>query len=90
MGMSVALTVQNKRTLKRLLSTGRWGNESEILRYGLHLVEQEVQAKAHDQLPAPIPNKVMARIYREETPEEKAIEAKLSKASSRLTPEDDE
>src|SRR5439155_10222330 len=40
--MAVSLTPQNKRTLKRLLKTGRWNNESEVIRYGLHLVNKEV------------------------------------------------
>jgi Arc/MetJ-type ribon-helix-helix transcriptional regulator len=46
--MAVSLTPQNKRTLKRLLKTGRWNNESEIMRYGLHLVAQEVE---HQRVP---------------------------------------
>ena len=37
--MATTLTPQNKQTLKRLLKTGRWNNESEIMRYGLHLVD---------------------------------------------------
>ena len=40
--MAVSLTPQNKQTLKRLLKTGRWNNESEVIRYGLHLVNKEV------------------------------------------------
>ena len=36
--MATTLTTQNKQSLKRLLKTGRWNNESEIMRYGLHLV----------------------------------------------------
>ena len=40
--MATTLTTQNKQTLKRLLKTGRWNNESEIMRYGLHLVAMEV------------------------------------------------
>ena len=41
--MATTLTTQNKETLKRLLKTGRWNNESEIMRYGLHLVAKEVE-----------------------------------------------
>ena len=41
--MATTLTTQNKQTLKRLLKTGRWNNESEIMRYGLHLVAKEVE-----------------------------------------------
>jgi Arc/MetJ-type ribon-helix-helix transcriptional regulator len=35
------LTQANKQTIKRLLKTGRWSNVSEIVRYGVHLVDQE-------------------------------------------------
>ena len=53
--MATTLTTQNKQTLKRLLKTGRWNNESEIMRYGLHLVDEEVQSKhAVDLSPIPI------------------------------------
>lgn len=37
------LTKENKQTLKALLSSGRWNNESEVLRYGLHLVTLEAE-----------------------------------------------
>lgn len=81
---SIALTPTNKQTLKRLLKTGRWGNESEIVRYGIHLVEMEVQAKQKELWPKPISDAVMRRIYRGETKKEKAVEEAFAKHSRKL------
>src|SRR5438876_9297633 len=79
--MAVSLTRQNKQTLKQLLKTGRWNNESEVLRYGLYLVTEEVRAKQREQL-RPIPEGELARMYeRAETKQDRAIERKLGKAS---------
>jgi Arc/MetJ-type ribon-helix-helix transcriptional regulator len=61
--MNASLTTENKRLLKALLQLGRWGNESEIIRYGLHLVAREVQAEQERSL-APIPPGVLARAYK--------------------------
>ena len=52
--MATTLTTQNKQTLKRLLKTGRWNNESEIMRYGLHLVALEVDRTANPSLQPPL------------------------------------
>ena len=82
--MSVSLTPQDEQTLKRLLRRGPWGNESEIIRYGLHLVEKEIESS---QWPELIPDEVMARIYREESQEERTIENTLTRASQRIKPE---
>ncbi len=43
--VSEALTKENKKLVGVLLATGRWGNKSEIVRYGLHLVKREVEAE---------------------------------------------
>ncbi len=51
--MATTLTEQNKKTLKRLLKTGRWNNESEIMRYGLHLVATEVERQQNPYLQRP-------------------------------------
>ncbi len=37
------LTDSQKRLIQELLKVGRWNNESEIVRYGLHLVAKEVE-----------------------------------------------
>ena len=51
--MATTLTTQNKQTLKKLLKTGRWNNESEIMRYGLHLVAMEVERQQNPCLQRP-------------------------------------
>ena len=51
--MATTLTEQNKKTLKRLLKTGRWNNESEIMRYGLHLVAKEVEWESNPYVQRP-------------------------------------
>ena len=48
--MSTSLTTGNKQLLRSLLKVGRWGNQSEIIRYGLHLVKREVEAEARGRL----------------------------------------
>src|SRR5438045_472903 len=75
-----ALTTENKRQIKRLLKTGRWNNQSEILRYGLHLVLKEVGATQQD-WPEPISPKAMDRSYATESAEEKALDKAACKAS---------
>lgn len=75
--MSVSLTSANKQTLKTLLATGRWHNESEILRYGLHLVMQEARRTDY----APIPKEELAQALAAMTPEEKREEARWAQSS---------
>ena len=87
--MSLALTIQNKRLLKRLLKTGRWGNESEIVRYGIHLVEREVISQARERWPQPLSDKTLDQIYRHESAEERAIERRLGQASPAIDPKDE-
>jgi len=83
--MAVSLTPQNKQTLKRLLKTGRWNNESEILRYGLRLVEKELTQEAREDLSA-IPAEQLARALRQLTPRERAEERRMARASLRHRP----
>ena len=87
--MSVSLTAQNKRTIKTLLATGRWANESEIFRYGLHLVEKEVRRSDL----APMPKEKLARALAQRTAEERAEDQVWDEASvraSRIALEDEE
>ena len=78
--MPLTLTRENKQTLKELLETGRWQSESEVICYGLHLVKEQVKSIQRDEL-KPIPEGVLAEIYKRETKEERAVERKLAKAS---------
>ncbi len=79
--MSIALTSANKRLLKALLRVGRWGNESEIVRYGLHLVAREVENEQRRSL-APVPRGVLAQAYRKLSADELEQDRVLARASA--------
>ena len=83
--MAVSLTTHNKQTLRRLLRTGRWNNESEILRYGLHLVVEEFESKTS--LPEPLSEKELSAWYRRQPKKEQRLEKKLAKGSAAVKPE---
>ena len=80
-----ALTNENKRQIKRLLASGRWNNESEILRYGLHLVVEEFESKTS--LPEPLSEKELSAWYRRQPKKEQRLEKKLAKGSASVKPE---
>ena len=61
--MSASVTSSQKRLVKQLLKIGRWNNESEIIRYGLHLVAKEVQREQQRNL-EPYPPGFLAKAYR--------------------------
>jgi Arc/MetJ-type ribon-helix-helix transcriptional regulator len=61
--MSASVTSSQKRLVKHLLKIGRWNNESEIIRYGLHLVAKEVERDQERNLD-PYPPGVLAKAYR--------------------------
>ena len=61
--MSASVTSSQKRLVKQLLKIGRWNNESEIIRYGLHLVAKEVEREQERNL-APYPPGPLAKAYR--------------------------
>ena len=75
------MTTANKKLLKALLRVGRWGNESEIVRYGLHLVAREVELEQQRSL-APISAGLLAKAYRTLSPDEREQDRALSRASA--------
>jgi Arc/MetJ-type ribon-helix-helix transcriptional regulator len=77
--MAATVAQPQKELLRELLKAGRWTNESEIVRYGIELVRREVE---REQL-APLPDKVLAKCYREMSAEELAEDRKLGAASAR-------
>jgi Arc/MetJ-type ribon-helix-helix transcriptional regulator len=83
--MSHSLTVSQKRLVKDLLRIGRWNNESEIIRYGLHLVAKEVQAEQTLSL-APYGRGVLARAYKKISPEEREAETAMAQRSAKPAP----
>ena len=79
--MSLSLTEQNKKLIKALLRVGRWGNESEIVRYGLHLVAREVEAEQRRAL-APVSAGMLSAAYRQLGADDFKEERALAKASA--------
>lgn len=75
------LTEPQKKLIQELLKVGRWNNESEILRYGLHLVAREVEGEQERSL-EPYPPGVLARAYRRLTPRERKEERAMERAST--------
>ena len=83
--MAHTLTEPQKRLVQELLKVGRWNNESEILRYGLHLVAKEVRADEARNL-EPISKDALARAYRKMSRHDCKEERKMAEASARPQP----
>ncbi len=77
--MAATVAQPQKELLRELLKAGRWTNESEIVRYGIELVRREVE---REQL-APLPDKVLARCYRQMSVDEISEDHQLGAASAR-------
>ena len=86
--MNASLTQQNKRLVKDLLRIGRWANESEIVRYGLHLVAREVEREQKESL-APYSPGLLARAYRRMSAAERKEDRALAARSARPPPEEE-
>ncbi len=87
--MSEALTKENKKLVSELLETGRWGNKSEIIRYGLHLVKKEVETEQANSL-RPYTADELRAAARQMTAAERAEDRAAGRASSRHYPKGDE
>ena len=85
--MSHALAADNKKIIRRLLRTGRWNNEMEIIRYGITLVDREVRRDGVCDLPEPLEAGTLAKCYRRQTATERREEQALLRASVRIKPE---
>ena len=79
--MAHTLTSPQKRLIQELLKVGRWNNESEIVRYGLHLVAKEVETD-HERSLEPYSAGVLARAYRRITPREQKEQRAMEQASA--------
>jgi Arc/MetJ-type ribon-helix-helix transcriptional regulator len=75
------LTEPQKKLIQELLKVGRWNNESEIIRYGLHLVAVEVESEQARSF-EPYSAGVLARAYRRLTPRQRKEEQAMERASS--------
>ncbi len=74
---SSAITTPQGKRLRQLLTTGRWNNKSEVVRYGLEPAWREVQ----QQDLAPIPDLVLAQCYARTESEECEADRAMSEAS---------
>src|SRR5436190_22994855 len=79
--MAHTITKPQKRLIQELLKVGRWNNESEIVRYGLHLVAREVETEQERSL-EPFSAGVLARAYRRVTPRERQEHRAMERASA--------
>ena len=80
--MAHALTSPQKRLINELLKVGRWNNESEIVRYGLHLVAREVETDQERSL-EPYGAGLLARAYRRVAPRERKEQRAMERAPAR-------
>jgi Arc/MetJ-type ribon-helix-helix transcriptional regulator len=79
--VSASVTSSQKRLVKQLLKIGRWNNESEIIRYGLHLVAKEVERDERRNLD-PYPPGLLAKAYRKLGKAESAEDRAMANASA--------
>jgi Arc/MetJ-type ribon-helix-helix transcriptional regulator len=64
--MAATVAMPQKKLLRKLMKSGRWNSESEIVRYGIDLVRREVE---REQL-SPYPEHVLTEAYDKLTREE--------------------
>ncbi|MBM3838558.1 MAG: hypothetical protein FJ398_11450 [Verrucomicrobia bacterium] len=79
--MAHTITNPQKKLIQELLKVGRWNNESEIIRYGLHLVAKEVETEQTRSL-EPYAAGVLARAYRRLTLRERQEHQTMERASA--------
>jgi Arc/MetJ-type ribon-helix-helix transcriptional regulator len=83
-GMGHALTEAQKALIRDLLEVGRWNNESEIIRYGLHLVAKEVETDASRGFELkPYRSGVLARAYKKLSKADRQDESAMERASAK-------
>ena len=80
--MAATVAMPQKKLLRRLLKSGRWNSESEIVRYGIELVRREVE---RDQL-LPYSEKDLAQAYRKLSKQDWEDDEQLGRASARPAP----
>jgi Arc/MetJ-type ribon-helix-helix transcriptional regulator len=80
--MAHTRTNPQKKLIQKLLKVGRWNNESEILRYELHLVAREVEQDQARSL-EPYPSGVLAKAYQRITARERKEERTMERASAK-------
>ena len=80
--MAATVAMPQKKLLRKLLKSGRWNSESEIVRYGIELVRREIE---REQL-SPLPAALLAEAYRRISSLEREEDARLGRASALPAP----
>ena len=80
--MAATVAMPQKELLRKLMKSGRWNSESEIVRYGIDLVRREVEREQY----APYPESVLAEAYRKLTREERRQDERMGRSSARPSP----
>ena len=68
--------------LRKLMKSGRWNSESEIVRYGIDLVRREVEREQF----SPYPENVLAEAYSKLTREERRQDERMGRGSAHPSP----
>ena len=75
--MTATLAEPQAEFIRELLKTGRWNDESEIVRYGIELVRREVERESL----APVSEAECAACYERMSEEEREADRALSQGS---------
>ena len=80
--MAATVAMPQKALLRKLMKSGRWNSESEIVRYGIDLVRREVEREQF----APYPEHVLAEAYAKLTREDNQQDERMARGSARPSP----
>jgi Arc/MetJ-type ribon-helix-helix transcriptional regulator len=76
--MAATVAMPQKKLLQRLMKSGRWNSESEIVRYGIELVRREIEAESY----APYPQSLLAEAYSKSSDRDRKEDEAMSAASA--------
>ncbi len=85
--MAHAQTDHDEDVINRLIQAGRFANRSEVVRAGLHKLEEEYLGQDYLR-PPPLPPGTLARTYKRQTKQEREEERRAVRASRRPRPEE--
>ena len=80
--MAATVAMPQKKLLRRLMKSGRWNSESEIVRYGIELVRREIEHENY----APYPPGVLAKAYAQMSEGDWKEEEAMARALARPEP----
>jgi hypothetical protein len=84
--MAYALTEHYEDVISRLIQAGRFANRSEVVRAGLHRLEEDYLGQDYLH-PPPFPPGTLARTYKRQTKQEQKAERQAARASRKPRPE---